>query len=114
MPALRYSVYARHNFLFTMSTLCDLLETCGFEIETATFWSPYVRTGVAKLYRALSALPGRYSKAKFAQTLVVVARKVEDRATAKALPSALRADGPWEFVDGLDDRVGRSIASNET
>jgi hypothetical protein len=101
MPAFRYSAYSRHNYLFTMTTLVDLVESCGFEVERASYWSPYGRTGGARLYRLAGALPGDYVQAKFGQALVVVARKTEDRTTARRLPSACVADGPWEFVDGI-------------
>jgi hypothetical protein len=101
MPAYRYSAYARHNYVFTMSTLCDLVEVCGFEVERVEYWSPYIRTGRAKIYRMLSWLPGKYFKNLFAQTIVVVARKVEDRSTASRLPRAYVASAEWERIDAV-------------
>lgn len=100
MPAYRFSQYARHNYVFTMEMLRDLAETCGFEVEQAEYWSPYVRKGLAKLYRPLSRLPGSYFKNLFAQTIVIVARKTEDRETASRMPRAYAGDGDWERIEG--------------
>lgn len=99
MPAYRYSSYSRHNYVFNMANLCNLAEVCGFEVERSEYWSPYLRTGMAKLYRILSWLPGSYFKNLFAQTIVVVARKVEDRSTASRLPSAYAPSPEWEYIE---------------
>jgi SAM-dependent methyltransferase len=101
MPAYRPSVYSRHNYVFTMDGLTDLIETCGFEIVEANFWSPYERKGGSNLYRLLYRLGGRYMKNKFAQTLCVVARKVEDRETASRLPRCYARESGWERIDGV-------------
>ncbi len=101
MPAYRYSQYARHNYLFTMAMLCDLVEVCGFEVECTTYWSPYRRTGLAQLYRLMSWLPGAYFKNLFAQSIVVVARKKEDRDTASRMPLAYAPAGDWERIEGV-------------
>lgn len=109
MPAYRYSSYSRHNYVFTLPLLVDLLECCGFEVERAEYWSPYARTGGARLYRALAAAPNPYLRAKFSQTLVVVGRKVESRATASRLPKAYSPDPDWERVDQkLGDAPGEA------
>ncbi len=102
MPAYRPSVYSRHNYCFIMDGLTDLVETCGFEIVEANFWSPYVRKGGSNLYRALYNLGPRYLKNKFAQTLCVVARKVEDRDSASRLPRCYAREAGWERIDGAD------------
>lgn len=101
MPAYRYSQYARHNYVFTMDILCDLAETCGFEVEYTTYWSPYRRTGLAKLYRVMSRLPGTYFKNLFAQSIVLVARKIEDRETASRIPRAYAPAADWERIEGV-------------
>lgn len=100
MPALRYSTYSRHNFLFTLDTLTDLVKTCGFAIERAEYWSPYRRQGASNLYKLLMRLPGRYFRDKFAQTIVVVARKVEERTEASRLPKACEPSAQWERIVG--------------
>lgn len=107
MPAFRYSSYARHNFVHTMDTLKDLLEVTGFEIELASYWSPYSRSAGAKLYRYLADLPFEYARAKFCQTLVIVGRKIEDRKAAIRLPKACAPDGLWENVDGVPEQAAR-------
>lgn len=99
MPAFRYNSYARHNFVFTLDTLVDLVECCGFEVERAEYWSPYRRQGGSNLYRALMKAPSKYLKDKFAQTIVVVARKVEQRRNASRLPKAYSPSPDWEHVD---------------
>ena len=96
MPSYRYSQYSRHNYLFTMDMLCDLVQSCGFEIEYTTFWSPYRRSGFASFYRSLSRLPGLYFKNLFSQSIVVVARKCEDRVTASRLPLCYSYSDQWE------------------
>ncbi len=101
MPAYRYSQYARHNYVFTMAMLCDLVEVCGFEVEYTTYWSPYRRTGLAQLYRLMSWLPGAYFKNLFAQSIVVVARKKEDRETASRMPRAYAPAGNWERIEAV-------------
>jgi SAM-dependent methyltransferase len=98
MPALRYSSYSRHNFLFTLDTLTDLVKTCGFAIERAEYWSPYRRSGASNLHKLLMRLPHRYFRDKFAQTIVVVARKVEDRNQASRLPKAYEPSPHWEHM----------------
>ncbi|MEO1102237.1 MAG: methyltransferase domain-containing protein [Pseudomonadota bacterium] len=101
MPAYRFSNYARHNFVFTMDLLTDLMETCGFKVESANYWSPYARSGGAKLYKRMAELPGRYFKDKFGQSLVVVARKAEDRDTASRRPKAYAPSPHWEDIDDI-------------
>lgn len=100
MPAYRDSVYARHNYVFAMDGLKDLVDACGFDVEQAMYWSPYVRTGAARIYGIMERVPVRAVSERFSQTLVVVARKREDRRTATRLP-AVYAPGPmWELIDG--------------
>jgi hypothetical protein len=100
MPALRYSTYSRHNVLFTLDTLTDLVRTCGFSIERAEYWSPYRRRGASNLRHLLARLPSRYFRDKFAQTIVVVARKVEERSEASRLPKAYEPSAQWERMAG--------------
>jgi hypothetical protein len=99
MPAFRPSVYSRHNYVFTMDGLCDLLECCGFEIAETQYWSPYGRKGLTNLYRAVYDLGPRYLKDKLAQTLCIVARKVEERSTASRLPRVYAAQPGWDNVE---------------
>jgi predicted SAM-dependent methyltransferase len=109
MPAYRYSQYARHNYVFTMAMLCDLAEACGFEVEYTTYWSPYRRTGLAKLYRLMSRLPGAYFKNLFAQSIVLVARKKENRETASRMPRAYAPSEDWERIDGVGTRKSQEL-----
>lgn len=110
MPAFRCSTYARHNYVFTMEGLTDLVSVCGFEVEQAEYWSPYARRGSSNLYRTIMRAPSKYLKDKFSQTLVVVARKVEDRHTASRLPKAYEHSPDWERVDQGDATRLREVA----
>lgn len=99
MPAFRYSTYSRHNYVFTMKGLTDLVTCCGFEVESAEHLSPYGRTRLARLYPLLGRLPVRYFQEKFGQSLYVVARKIADRRTAARLPLVYCPSPSWELVD---------------
>ncbi|MDP1737476.1 MAG: methyltransferase domain-containing protein [Caulobacter sp.] len=99
MPSYRPSVYSRHNYVYTMEILTDLVTACGFEIVVADFWSPYTRSGATNLYRSFYNFGPLYLKQKFAQTLCVVARKTEDRTTACRLPRCYANEAGWERVD---------------
>lgn len=105
MPSYRPSLYSRHNYVYTMQGLTDLVSACGFEVVEANYWSPYVRSGGSNLYRALYGLGPLYLKQKFAQTLCVVARKIEDRTTASRLPRCYAPDSGWERIDGQSDQL---------
>ena len=98
MPAYRASTYSRHNYVFTMAGLVDLIETCGFEIESAEFVSPYPRVGPSRIYPLLGRLPSRYLGEKFNQSLHVIARKVEDREVASRLPKVYVPSPDWELI----------------
>lgn len=103
MPALRCSIYARHNYVFTMDALKDLVTACGFEVELSEYWAPYARRGGSQVYRAIMKAPSTYLKDKFSQTLVVVGRKIEDRDTASRLPVSYERSSSWERVDQDND-----------
>ncbi len=103
MPAFRYSSYSRHNYVFSMDGLIDLIEICGFTVERAEYWTPYRRKGASDLYRGLSLIGNRYMKTKFAQCLCVVARKVEDRDAANRLPKAYVPNVDWERIAAADE-----------
>lgn len=110
MPAYRPSVYSRHNYVFTMDGLRDLIECCGFEIVQAQYWSPYRRRGPSDFYRRIYNAGPKYLKDKFAQTLCVVARKIESRDSASRLPRVYSPEAGWERVEnpdaGYSERVG--------
>ncbi|MEC9344710.1 MAG: methyltransferase domain-containing protein [Pseudomonadota bacterium] len=101
MPAYRDSIYGRHNYVYTMDGLADLVTTCGFAVEETTYWSPYPRGGASAIYDLFRRMPGSYMTQKFSQSLVVVARKTEDRATASRLPRVYVPGNMWELIDGV-------------
>lgn len=99
MPAYRASTYNRHNYVFTMEGLVDLIETCGFEIESTQFVSPYPRLGPSRVYPLVGRLPSKYLREKFNQSLHVIAQKVENRDTATRLPKVYVPSPDWELID---------------
>lgn len=106
MPAFRCSTYSRHNYVFTMDGLTDLLTACGFEIEEARYLSPYARSGLARHYRTIGQLPAEYLRQKFTQQLHVVARKVASVEAATRLPKVYEPSPDWEFVAPAADPAG--------
>lgn len=98
MPSFRYSAYSRHNYVFTLDGLTDLMRCCGFEIESAQRCSPYPRGGLARVYLALGRLPFAYPREKFTQSLHVVGRKVASLDAATRLPKVYVPDPDWERV----------------
>jgi hypothetical protein len=99
MPAFRYSTYSRHNYVFTMEGLTDLVACCGFEVESAEYHSPYGRRGLARLYPIASRLPGTYFQGKFGQSLYVVARKTAELKAAMRVPAVYSPSASWEHID---------------
>lgn len=99
MPAFRPSVYSRHNYVFTMDGLVNLVESCGFTVVESMFYSPYARTGLTNLYRGIYDMGPRYLKNKLAQSLCIVAKKTEARTTASRLPKAYASEAGWDNLD---------------
>ena len=99
MPAYRASTYSRHNYAFTMDGLLDLIQVCGFEIESARFVSPYPRQGLSRLYPAIGRLPLNFLRQKFNQSLHVVARKAATLEAAVRLPKVYAPSIDWEIID---------------
>jgi hypothetical protein len=108
MPNYRPSVYSRHNYVYTMAGLRDLVECCGFEVIQADYWSPYTRSGPSNLYRVSRFIGSQYLKNKLAQTLCVVARKTQHRQSASRLPKVYAHEPGWELVDGFEGAVRAS------
>lgn len=97
-PPLRASTYARHNYLFTLEGLVDLVSTCGFEIVKTERASPYPRRGLASAYLALGRAPNNLMRRLFTQSLHVVARKISDADQAARLPKIYAPSPDWERV----------------
>lgn len=98
-PMFRDSVYKRHNRVFNLAELEDLLDVTGFRVERAEYWQIYPRSGMAKIYDLMARIPHRYFEQKFCRTLFVVARKIEDRKTASRLPQCYAPGDEWDFID---------------
>jgi hypothetical protein len=108
-PAYRCNVYARHNYLFTLSQLIDIVELCGFKVREAGFWNVYQRTGLSLFYSILGALPIRYFKDKFQRTLFVAAEKETDVAELPRLPRCYAPSANWEFIQATANAAERPV-----
>jgi hypothetical protein len=108
-PAYRCNVYARHNYLFTLDHLVDLAELCGFKVREAGFWNVYERSGAARVYTALGALPLHYLREKFQRTIFLAAEKQSDVTELARLPKCYAPGTEWEFIRPAANRfnVGR-------
>ncbi len=98
MNAYRAHCYERHNYLFLMHDLCELIELCGFQVRQAEWvdWMP--RKGRLRVYDVLSRMPGMWFKNKFGRTLLVVAEKCHDRDRLSRSPSCYAPSSAWEKI----------------
>jgi hypothetical protein len=97
-PAYRCSVYARHNYLFTLDQLVDLAELCGFKVREAGFWNVYERSGASRVYGALGAIPMHFLREKFQRTIFIAAEKLRDTTELSRLPKCYAPGIEWEFI----------------
>jgi hypothetical protein len=107
-PGYRCHFYERHQYLHTMDTLCDLVETAGFRIVESAYWDIFDRTGPARLYGLAARIPLASVQRRFRKTLCVVAEKTESLTRVRRLPRCCRADPAWEQVGpcGMNGRPG--------
>ena len=98
IPNYRCHLYSRHQYLFTLDTLCDLVKLCGFKILKAGYWDVYPRKGKLKIYDVLGGVPSSYFKAKFKKTLFIIAEKIEDKEFIEDTPLAYERMGNWEYI----------------
>jgi hypothetical protein len=98
MPAYRAHCYERHNYVYQLSGLVELIELCGFSIVEAGFWSPYRSTGLNSIRPILSRIPGSYFSEKFERSLFVLARKQSSVVSLPRIPSVYAQSGAWEYV----------------
>ena len=97
-PAYRCNVYARHNYLFTLDQLVDLVQLCGFKVTASGYWNVYNRAGLSRVYSALGALPLPYFQEKFQRTLYVMAEKALDVKELLRLPKCYAPSANWELI----------------
>lgn len=97
-PAFRCYAYERHNCLFTLPHLEDLVLRSGFSIVESGYWNVYDRVGISQLYAFINRLPGKYIKAKFSRTVYVIAKKVEDTSEIRGCPIAYSDHPDWEYI----------------
>jgi hypothetical protein len=97
-PAYRAHCYERHNFIYSVSELEELVELCGFEILESGFSSPYPSTGTQLIRKLLASLPSSYLREKFARMIFIVARKAEDVKSLTRTPSIYSPSASWDFI----------------
>lgn len=97
-PALRCYTYERHNCLFTLDQLEDLVLRSGFRILDSGYWNVYRRGGLSRLYSLANLIPGRYFQEKFSRTIFLIAQKEEERDHLKGCPKAYIQHPDWEYI----------------
>ncbi len=97
-PGYRCHLYERHQYLYTMDGLVDLISLCGFKVTTANWWDVYSRGGMAKLYGLLGKIPLRWFRERFTKSLCIIAEKTETVNELSRLPRVCLPSPDWEFV----------------
>jgi hypothetical protein len=97
-PAFRCHCYERHNGLFTLEHLVDLVSRAGFRIVESGYWNVYDRSGLQSLYSLAGHIPLRYFQAKFTRTIYVIAEKSEDCRQLAGCPKAYAPSPDWELI----------------
>jgi hypothetical protein len=97
-PGYRCQAYARHNHVYTMDKLVDLISLCGFHIEKACYWDPYPRSGVAKLYGVPARVPLKWFEQRFKKVLCIVATKEKHVDVLERTPQVYVPDDEWEYI----------------
>jgi len=98
-PAYRAHCYERHNFVYALSELEELVGLCGFDILESGYSSPYPSTGMQSVRKLFASLPSSYLRDKFSRMLFVIARKTGDVKNLDRTPSIYSPSASWEFVD---------------
>jgi hypothetical protein len=98
-PAYRCNIYERHQYVYTIDALTELITLCGFKILEAGYWDVYDRYGLSAVYGWVSRLPAKYCRDKFMKTIYVVAEKEKEIARLARCPAVYDARGNWEFID---------------
>ena len=99
MPAYRAHMYERHNYVYSMDGLKDLVQSCGFELLETGYSSWYGRSGLSRIYDLLGRIPSRYMKEKFTRTVYIVARKTRDVSSLDRVPKVYGPSDDWEYVN---------------
>lgn len=98
-PAYRCYCYERHNGIFTLEQLEDLIRRCGFKVLESGYWNVYQRRmGLSIIYDALSKAPINYLQAKFSRTVYVIAEKMKHCDATLGYPLAYAPHPDWENI----------------
>lgn len=98
-PAYRCNIYERHQYVYTIDDLTELIALCGFRVVEAGYWDVYDRQGPSVIYGWLSGLPLKYFRDKFMKTIYVVAEKEKNVTSLPRCPRVYDSRGKWEFID---------------
>ena len=71
-PAYRSNIYERHQYIFTLHDLVDLVSLCGFKILEVGYEDLIERTGLSRIYRLLGKIPLQYFQDKFKKTIFLL------------------------------------------
>ena len=112
MPAYRAHSYERHNFVYSLTQLTDLIELCGFSIVDSGYSSPYPCTGAQRIRKFLASLPVRYLSDRFDRMLYIVARKARDVRCLTRTPDVYAPSSAWEFISDDGHRPSDSFVAN--
>lgn len=99
MPMYRSHCYERHSYVYTLSTLIELVEKCGFIVIESGHSSPYPCSGFQYMRKALASVPGRYFSDKFHRMLYIVAKKSRNVESLSKCPSIYVPSMDWEYID---------------
>lgn len=94
----RCYLYERHEYLFTLDELVDLVGLCGFRIREAGYWDVYERGGPSAFYGLMAKIPIGYLQDKFQDTISIVAEKTADVTEIPGTPRVYTANPDWEYV----------------
>ena len=98
-PAYRCNIYERHQYVYTIDDLTELITLCGFRIVEAGYLDVYDRHGPSVIYGWLSRLPLKYFRDKFMKTICLVAEKEKNMTSLPRCPRVYDSRGKWEFID---------------
>jgi predicted SAM-dependent methyltransferase len=97
-PAFRCYIYERHEYLYTLDELVDLVSLCGFKVTVAGYWDVYRRTGPSSVYGWLGRVPLPYLRDKFQKTIFLTAQKQNDVTELPRTPRVYVPNPDWELI----------------
>lgn len=97
-PSYRCNIYERHQYVFTLPELVDLVSLCGFNILEVGYVDVIERKGLSRLYGWLGKIPLRYFQDKFKKTIYLIGEKAMDIKELERCPRVYDSRGEWEHI----------------